>query len=92
MIPIRNQGIIKLILIFIVIVVILSLFRVNLRGYVDEKITLVENFKFVWQVLKIIWSDYIVRPALYVWRNYIEPLVTGETFSGLREKLEERNP
>ena len=71
----KQRGFIKFILIFLVIVVILSLFRVNLRGYVDEKITLAENFGLIWEIAKIIWSDYIVRPAVYVWGNFIEPIL-----------------
>ena len=87
----KQGGFIKFILIFLVIVFILSLFKVNLRGFIDDKITLAENFGLIWAVAKIIWSDYIVRPAVYVWENFIEPLLKGEIFSGLQTKLEERN-
>lgn len=87
----RESGFIKFILIFLAIVVILSLFRVNLRGFIDEKITLTENFSLIWQMAKVIWQDYIVRPAKFIWFNYIRPILQGEIFSGLKNKLEKRN-
>lgn len=84
-------GFIRLILIIIVIIVILSLFKLNLRGFIDEKVTLKENFVFIGYIIQTIWEDYIIRPAQFLWFKYIKPMLEGQVFSGLRTKLEERS-
>lgn len=75
----KKQGLIKFILIFIILILILGYFNIDLRGLVEDPETQ-ENFKYIkeiWQILwettKMIfvpiWDNYLSRPLLYFWNN-----------------------
>lgn len=82
-----NRGIIKIILIIIIIIVILSLLRINLRSIYENE-TVRANFKFVWEILlivfdwlKFIWENYIKTPALFVWERLFIDIIWNTLYN-----------
>jgi len=62
----RERGFIKLIIIIIIGVIILSVFNVNIRSIVNNKLVQ-ENFSFLWDWIGDVWHDYLKRPAGLIW-------------------------
>src|SRR3989338_3133815 len=87
---IMNKGIIRFIAIFIILILLVSAFKVNLRGYLEStpEDALDSNVVLIIQTGKVIWADYIRRPVNTVWYGYVIPFVKGEFLSGLKSKLE----
>lgn len=57
-----EQGFVRILSLILTIVVLLVIFKVDVRGYAER-----------------------------AWEDYIHPFITGETFSGLRDKIRARN-
>ncbi len=85
-----NKGIINFIMIVVILVIILSLLKVNLRGYIDSDSdsALRGNVSLIVETGKIAWTDYIRGPIVRFWTNYAVPFMTGEFLGGLKTKLE----
>ena len=77
-----KSGVIKLILLFVVFILILSYFNIDLRSIVQSPQTQ-QNISYaktlalkVWDIaLKPLWDNYLSKPVLYFWQNiFIEIL------------------
>ena len=88
-----NKGFINFIVIVVVLILILSFLKVNLRGYLDtdSDSALRGNLSLIVEVTKIIWLDYIKRPLVSIWTDYVDPFFRGEFLNGLRAKQIQHN-
>jgi hypothetical protein len=84
-----KRGIVSLIVLFIIAIVLLSAFKVNLRGYLEStpEQALDDNFVLVLQTGKVIWKDYIRYPIKTIWEEYIVSFLKGKWLAGLEAKL-----
>lgn len=64
----RQGGLIKLIIIFVIVVLILSVLNINIRSIIESE-QVQTNFSYVWNFIKTIWSDYLAYPMIYFWNN-----------------------
>lgn len=71
--PKDNQGFIKIILAVIVIVIILSLLKIDIRSLFESE-AFKTNFAYVgdlanklWAWLLVLWNDHLKEPATYLW-------------------------
>ncbi len=87
----KKGGFISLIVTLVAVVLLLSAFKVNIRGYLDAspEQALDSNVVLIIETGKIIWTDYIRDPFLTVWNGYVEPFFKGEFLSGLKSKVQE---
>lgn len=84
-----KRGIVSLIVLFIAAILILSAFKVNLKGFIDSnpEQALDNNFVLILETGKIIWKDYIRYPITTIWDNYILSFLKGKWLGGLDVKL-----
>ena len=82
------MKLIYVLVIFVILVLIASAFKLNLRGYIDStpEQALDSNVVLVVQTGKIVWQDYIVRSAKWIWSDNLVPFFKGEWLEGLRQK------
>jgi hypothetical protein len=87
----KNGGFISLIVTLVAVVLLLSAFKVNIRGYLDASPEEAQNSNVVLMIEtgKIIWTDYIRDPFTTVWNGHVEPFFKGEFLSGLKNKVQE---
>lgn len=64
----KQGGLIKMLIIFIVVILILSILNIDLRSIVESD-QVQTNFSYVWNFTKIVWSDYLSDPVTYFWNN-----------------------
>jgi len=64
----KSQGFVHLIVLIIVIVLIMSYFRVDIRGFMESDIVK-NNLGYVIELLARLWSF-----LFGIWQNYISPL------------------
>ncbi|OGZ42122.1 MAG: hypothetical protein A3C80_01760 [Candidatus Ryanbacteria bacterium RIFCSPHIGHO2_02_FULL_45_43] len=68
---------IRLLIIFVLVVVLLSLLGVNIVSLLNNK-TLRDNFSFIWNWTKHIWITYlkapVARAAIFIWEEGIKPV------------------
>jgi len=64
----QQGGLIKIIIIFIIVVLILSILNIDVRGIVESE-QVQTNFSYIWNVVKMVWSDYLSDPVTYFWNN-----------------------
>lgn len=88
MTPKQNSGgFIKIILIIIVLVIVLGIFKIDLRAIMDSEVTqrnidvIKEAGEKVWVFSLYVWENYIKEPALGVWNQVvleqIWPIISG---------------
>ena len=65
----NNQGIIKLIILFIIAVIVLGFFGISLKA-VFSKETVQENLIVVWEAARYVWTNYLAAPARYLWNIF----------------------
>ena len=85
------KGFISLIAVFVIVILLISALKINLRGNVDSssESALNSNIHIIIDTGIIIWTDYIRRPIVTVWSKYILPFMKGEFLSGLKTKVQE---
>ncbi|MFA5750711.1 MAG: hypothetical protein WCX79_04500 [Candidatus Paceibacterota bacterium] len=67
-------SIIKILIWGIIIILVLSYFKINIRGVVESP-EAQENIEYVKEGGKTIWEEYLQEPAKYIWNNiFIELL------------------
>jgi len=73
---IRNnkRGFIKWIVIFIIFVIIISYFGIDLRAIVESPQTQ-GNLGYVWILTENVWNNYLKNPVLYFWNNIFINLI-----------------
>ncbi|MCR4284360.1 MAG: hypothetical protein NUV64_03575 [Parcubacteria group bacterium] len=64
----RQGGLIKMIIIFIIVILILSVLNIDIRSIVESE-EVQTNFSYIWNFAKIVWSDYLSDPVTYFWNN-----------------------
>jgi hypothetical protein len=64
----KNQGFVKFIFIIITLIVILSLFSFDLRGFTES-----ELFQKVLNILKSAWDSYVYPVVNYIWEKALNP-------------------
>ncbi len=73
----KSSGFVKLIVLLLVVIIALAYFQINLREIFASEAwkdnweairSLVEN---IWDKIQPLWSNYVARPALWVWQNWI---------------------
>ena len=84
----NNKGFIQLIVIAVMLIIILSLLGVSLSALFSNK-TLRDNFKFVWDSAVYIWNQYLVGPAEFVWRIWVD--YVWKSFTAAIERIKEGN-
>ncbi len=66
---IRNQkGFIKWIIIFIIFIMIMSYFGIDLRAIVESPASQ-GNLGYIWSLSSTVWNNYLKSPVLYFWNN-----------------------
>lgn len=70
----KNRGFIRLILSIIIIIVILSLFNIDIRSIFESELVQ-KNLGFVWGLLTTLWENILRDPALWIWNNVIIKLI-----------------
>ncbi|HJN62798.1 MAG TPA: hypothetical protein QGH03_01010 [Candidatus Paceibacterota bacterium] len=81
----RQGGLIKLIIVIIIAIIVLSYFSFDLRSIVEAPQTQ-DNLGYVWELLTILWVDYLSQPILYFWNNIFIDLL-WETFISNFERI-----
>ncbi len=64
----RRKGFIKLIIIFVIVVLILSILNINLKSIIESE-PVQNNFSYIWNFAKTVWSDYLAGPVIYFWND-----------------------
>ena len=90
---IANRGFISMLVALVAILLLLSAFKVNIRGYIDSSSerALDSNVVLIRETVKFIWQDYIRQPIFFVWGTYVSPFVNGDFLGGLKDKIRERS-
>lgn len=82
----NNQGgFIKIIILIVVIILILGYFDISVRSIV-EKESVRNNFAYVWNFVKGVWSKYLAGPASYFWNDFVVDLL-WESFINNLERI-----
>ncbi len=61
-----DRGLVKMIIVIVVALLVLSYFGFNLRNIASSP-TAQDNFSYVWGIVTNIWTNYLAKPAMYVW-------------------------
>ena len=88
-----KKGLIQIVVIFVILILLASAFKVNLRGgYIDStpEQALKSNMVMVIQTGKVMWNDYILPPIKTVWSGYVLPFIKAQWLGGLKTKLQEQ--
>ncbi len=64
----QQGGLIKLLVIFVIVIVILSVLHIDIRSIVESE-GVQANFSYIWNFTKVVWSDYLSDPVTYFWNN-----------------------
>jgi hypothetical protein len=86
----RQGGLIKLILIFIILIITLSYFGIDIRGIVESERTQ-QNFSYAWSLATTIWYDYLADPITYFWNNIFISLLWTSFIDNL-ERVKQGEP
>ncbi|PIP73888.1 MAG: hypothetical protein COW88_00490 [Candidatus Lloydbacteria bacterium CG22_combo_CG10-13_8_21_14_all_47_15] len=86
----QERGLIKYILLFIIFVIILGYFNIDLRGII-EKPEVQKNLAYIkeagqniWQnIILPLWHNYLSEPVLYFWQNIFIDIVWRAFTEGL---------
>lgn len=70
----RNQGFIKYVILIIILIAILSYFKINIKSIAESEI-FKENFGYVWNWCKDVWDKYLAKPAEYLWNDIFIDLI-----------------
>ncbi|MBU4353388.1 hypothetical protein L6251_02190 [Candidatus Parcubacteria bacterium] len=66
----QQQGFIKIVFLIVLLIIILSYFNIDIRTFFESEI-FKKNFNYVWNGIKDFWTDYLQRPAGFIW-NFIK--------------------
>lgn len=65
----HNRGLIKLLLVLVVAIIVLGYFRIDLRAIVESE-PVQNNLRYVGELLKTAWQDYLREPIIFIWDNF----------------------
>ena len=88
---VKERGFISLIVTLVAIFLLLSAFNVNIRGYLDAspEQALESNVVLIKETGIVMWQDYIRKPLVLIWSDYVIPFAKGDFLSGLKSKVEQ---
>ncbi len=86
----RQGGFIKLLVLFVILIVIISYFGIDLRAIVESPETQ-GNLGYVWGLAVTVWDNYLARPVLYFWNNIFVDLL-WESFVNNMERIKNGEP
>lgn len=72
-----SSGFIQIILIIVVIIVLLAYFNINLRAIIsseawrDNWVVIKEAIGDIWDKIGPWWTNYVTKPAMWVWENWV---------------------
>ena len=72
----KNKGvsILGIILILVAVILVLSYFNIDIRGFVESDQTQ-DNIEYVTESGKTIWERYLQEPAEYLWNDIFIELI-----------------
>ena len=65
-----ERGFLKLIILIVIGLIILGYFGLNIHEILAKPVVH-DNLVYFWDLLKTLWSDYLVGPATWIWDNII---------------------
>lgn len=69
-----NKGFLKIIVLLIVVIIILSLFKIRINAIFDNQFVK-ENFGFIWDMIKSFWNKYLQEtPFAQMWTELVNKL------------------
>ena len=86
----EHNGFIKLIVLFVILILIISYFGIDLRAIVESPETQ-GNLGYVWGLVVTVWHGYLERPILYFWNNIFVDLL-WESFVSNLERIKDGAP
>lgn len=72
----KNRGFIKLILSVVILIVILSLFRIDIKSIFESELVQ-KNLGYVWSFVVGLWDTLLKTPALWIWENIVIKLIVN---------------
>lgn len=66
----RQSGFIRTILIIVILIILLSIFKVSLKNVFDNQFVK-DNFSFVWDSITYVWDKFLGKPIMYAY-NFIK--------------------
>ncbi|MCR4330751.1 MAG: hypothetical protein NUV49_02635 [Patescibacteria group bacterium] len=81
----RQGGFVKLLVLFVILIIIISYFGIDLRAIVESPETQ-GNLGYVWSLAVTLWDNYLARPVLYFWNNIFIDLL-WESFVNNMERI-----
>ena len=74
----KQQGLIKMIILIIIAIAVLSWYGVDIKQFFTSEMAQ-NNFSYVWNFIKEVWSNYLVEPVSKVWgmltKYVIQPIM-----------------
>jgi len=64
-----QSGFIRTILIVVILIIVLSIFRVSLKSIFDNQFVK-DNFSFVWTGITYVWDNFLGQPVMYVYNFF----------------------
>lgn len=64
-----QSGFIRTILIIVILIIILSIFKVSLQNIFDNQFVK-DNFSFVWKWITYVWDNFLGKPVMYVFNFF----------------------
>lgn len=91
-IEIKKGGIsiIGVLLLGVILIIVLSYFKINLKAVVENPETQ-SNFSYVGGVSKSLWNDYLKKPATYLW-NDVFLAIFWKSFISNMENIRDNEP
>ena len=86
----KNNGLIKLILIIIIAILVLSYFSIDIRGVVESPQSQA-NFGYVGAWISAVWNTYLARPLCYLFNDIFINLLWS-SFTDNLEKIKRGEP
>ena len=70
-----ERGFIKYIILFVIAIIILSYLGFDIKKIFTSPTT-INNFSYVWGIVKNIWVNYLSVPFTFIWSEAIRPVLS----------------
>jgi len=71
MIKKQPQGLIRMIILIIIAIAVLSWYGVDIKNFFSSELVQ-KNFSYIWNLIKDIWNNFLVTPAIYLWGIWVD--------------------
>lgn len=78
----NNKGFVKLIILIVIVLIVLGYFGFNLQSIIESP-TVQNNLIYVWKFIKMIWTDFLAVPFVFIWNKLIIGVVWRLIEAGL---------